>query len=172
MSKGELIPANALALPELSARVDDLLALWNIDLETAAPESLRPLREAAVAALKSGQAHALAVALGATATRRQVGLAMAELIASWPQDKKNDLRTFSRLMAEDVAGLNASPAALDGACRSLRTTITWVPSIAEVVAAVEAQKTACAARATLLGLLPRRIAEVDALLEGKADGGG
>lgn len=167
MTKGHIVTANSASFPpaEVVARVDDLLALWDMDFVVAAPADIRSARDAASVALANGQVMVLGAALTHEAGDRDVGMAMAELLSSFPQDKKNDLRTFTRLLAEDVAEVKASPAALSAACRGLRRTSPFLPSIAEILAAVDSQKASCAAKATLLARLPRRIAEADQALE-------
>lgn len=164
MTNSEIVPAQKMVPAEIAVAAEDVLAIWNLDFETAAPEAIRAARDVAARAITTGRAAALGVALGRPAANREVGMAIAELLASFPQDKKNDLRTFSRFLAEDVAELGASPAALAGACKAIRRSKDFLPSIAEILAAVTAEKATCAARAALLARLPRRVAEADRVL--------
>lgn len=150
-----------IAIAEQAARVDELLALWRMDLETADPQAVQEARDSAGAAVASGLVQAVGRAMLTPAAGRAIAMAVAELIASFPQDKKNDLQTYSRLLVEDVAAINASPLVLQAAFRAIRQSKDFLPSIAEVVSAVEAEKAACAARAALLARLARRIGEAD-----------
>lgn len=160
---GALVPNKPLEVAETIACADDLLRIWEIDLEAALPETLRPLRDAAAAAIASGQAVRVGLALVTAAAGGWTAETMLDLLGSFP-NKEADLRTFSRNLAQDVLALQASPAAVTAACAALRRDCTFRPSIAEILAAVEAQKIAFAARSTLLARLRRRVAEIDRIL--------
>jgi hypothetical protein len=164
MSDGALVPVKSGGLPETSDATLDVMAIWEADLEATPRAQLVAFRDGADAAVKSGQASAAGLALVTPASPRDVAVIMAELISAFPQEKKNDLRTFSKFLAEDVASLGASRPALIAAARAIRRTSTFLSSIAEVMAAVESQKAQCVARAALIARLPKRISEITALL--------
>lgn len=159
---GDLVRAGKpLAVADQAARVDELLELWRLDVDAVPLPALRVARDVAQAGIANGLVVALGRAMLTPADSRMIAMSVAELIASFPQDKKNDLQTFSRLLVEDVAALGASPMVLQAAFRAVRQGSAFLPSIAEVVGAVEAEKAACAARAALLARLGRRVGEAD-----------
>lgn len=155
-----IVPHKPLELPAAMARAEDLLRLWSVDLEIAPPEEVRPLCLDAIAAIRSGQPAVLAAAIMVPATRREVVLAVDELVAAFPGMRKDaDLSVFTRVLAEELMVEKPSHAALRGACRGLIRTATFPPSIAEIIAAVAVQKGAWESRAVLLDRLPRRAAD-------------
>lgn len=147
------------------ARAEALMPIWLIDLDTAPRAALVAVVEAAQQAINTGQPDAIAHALVQPAPPRVIATTMAELVAAFAQDKKNDLSIFMRFLVEDVENLGASAAAITAACTALRRTSTFVPSIAEVLAAVTEHQRGCEGRAGLLRKLPARVAVVRRALE-------
>ena len=70
----------------------------------------------------------------------EVSKVLALLVASFPTSNVQNPKIFTRLMLEDVAALEPGFEVLDTACRELRTTKTFMPAIAEIVAAIEKHK--------------------------------
>lgn len=136
-------------------RADVLLRLWDIPVGA----DVAAMCEAAAGALRSGEARRLAESLAAPVPVRELGAIVGGLVASWPRENR-DMAVMANFMAQDVARAAPSRAALLLACRYLRANHTHPPSIAEVLAALEASKKACASRAALLERLPRRVAEL------------
>jgi hypothetical protein len=61
---------------------------------------------------------------------------LALLVGAFPNASKGDLRIFGRMLVEDVAAQRPSVAALSLACRRLRRTARFVPTISEVLEAI------------------------------------
>jgi len=70
------------------------------------------------------------------ASRVEVKSELAMLVGAFPNSGKNDLRVYGRMLVEDVAAQEPSAAALSLACRGLRRTARFVPTIAEVLEAI------------------------------------
>jgi cell division protein FtsB len=102
----------------------------------------------------------------AVASREEIAQCLTLLIAAYPNASiKGDLTTFGRMLVEDVASLEPSVAAVDKACRELRQTKTFVPAIAEVIAAVRFAEKRLAVCLQLLDALPEQLAEARGTLE-------
>jgi len=61
---------------------------------------------------------------------------LALLVGGFPNSGKNDLRVYGRMLVQDVRAAQPSVAALALACRRLRRTSRFVPTIAEVLEAI------------------------------------
>ncbi len=168
MTKNALVHAKDMDSEMALARADELLKIWQLP-EDAPADALRAARDACAAALQSGEARMLAESIGAGMPEKELVMTVGEMIGSFPPRPGQDLQIFTRMMVLDVIRAAPSRAALDAACRSLRASCTFLPSIKEVLDAVEAQKAACASRAALLERLPRRIAELDRANNSGAD---
>ena len=75
---------------------------------------------------------------------------LALLVGAFPNASKGDLRIFGRMLVEDVAAQRPSVAALSLACRRLRRTARFVPTIAEVLEAIAAAEVDVLLRARTL----------------------
>jgi hypothetical protein len=75
---------------------------------------------------------------------------LALLVGAFPNSGKNDLRVYGRMLVEDVAAQLPSLAALSLACRRLRRTAKFVPTIAEVLEAIAAAEVDVLLRARTL----------------------
>ena len=159
MTGREIATAVGIDPETAGTRADAVLAIWQA-AEDATAADLEPMIAEAARALETGEAKLLAESLAVPLPDRDLALMVAELVASFPPRPGQDLRIFGRMMAQDVATARPSRAALAGACRQLRASCTFLPSIKEVLDAVEAQKATCAARATLLERLPKKLAEL------------
>jgi hypothetical protein len=71
--------------------------------------------------------------------RPEIAMMVAKLVGSFPTSNIPDPKVFVRVLIEDVMACNPSFLVLDSACRKLRTEQKFMPSIAEVVAAIEIQ---------------------------------
>lgn len=163
MSK--LVPSKPLDVAAAVAQADGLLRIWDVDLETADRGELRQLCGTAAAALQHGQPSALAARIRAIATPEEVVRAIDELLAAFPALRdRTDSRVFARLMAEELTVDKPPAAALRAGVRALIRESAMPPYIADVLAAVGAQKAACESRAVLLDRLGQRVREVAARL--------
>lgn len=75
---------------------------------------------------------------------------LALLVGAFPNASKGDLRIFGRMLVEDVAAQRPCVAALALACRRLRRTARFVPTIAEVLEAIAAAEVDVLLRARTL----------------------
>lgn len=137
-------------------RADEILKIWRVD-EATPRDTARTLRDNAAAAVDTGEINGIQDALAMPITGMDLARVVAELLASWPPTAGADISIFSRNMAEDVSRAKPGRAALLLACRSLRARHVFRPSIAEVLAAVSEQQSACFARVTLLARLPDKL---------------
>lgn len=95
------------------------------------------------AATHAAQAIAVTVDLGAIeaglneagrpATAQEIKRQLQVLIGSFPNSGRNDLAIFGVALLEDVCEEEPGIAALTNACRSLRRTSKFVPTISEVL---------------------------------------
>lgn len=162
-----LVPFKPVDAAGAMARAAQVTGLWHLGREASQPE-IQAQHQVAKAALDSGEIAALVTMLQALPTREEFARLLDELIGAFPPREGQDMRTFSRLLAQDVAGLRASRAALSAAYGSLRRNEKWLPSIQEVMDAVEWQKKVVEARIQLLNRLPARVALAEKYLaEGK-----
>lgn len=69
--------------------------------------------------------------------KSEVAKMLAVLMGSFPTSSLPDAKVFTAMLLEDVMAVSPFFPALEGACRELRTTKTFMPAIAETVAAVK-----------------------------------
>jgi hypothetical protein len=67
------------------------------------------------------------------ATKQEIAEELAVLIGAFPNAGKNDLAIFGRALADDVGSLQPSRITLQTACRQLRRSQEFVPTIAAVM---------------------------------------
>lgn len=173
MSPNAIVPAKAgpVDVAVVQERAEAMLVLWEIDLDTVAPDALRQHVAAAATALKTGQNASLAAALRRPATSRAIALAVDELVSAFAGHRKDvDLGASAKMLAEELAADSPTAIALRAGIRGLIRTSTFPPAIAEVLAAVKAQDVAWQTRAALLERLPHRAQEA-LLAIGRAAGG-
>jgi hypothetical protein len=72
----------------------------------------------------------------------EVAKIVAMLVGSWPTSNIPEPTVYVQGLIEDVMALNPSFVVLESACRKLRRELKFMPSIAEVVAEIEEQKSA------------------------------
>ena len=84
----------------------------------------------------AGMAQALAT-VSRPADLTEVARSLATLIAGYPMVQKSELAAFAELLAADVFELGASAYAIMTACKKLRRTSKFLPSISETLAAIE-----------------------------------
>jgi hypothetical protein len=78
---------------------------------------------------------------------------LAGLLASFPTSNVQNPAVFTRFMLEDVLAIGMSGpwfAAVENACRELRTTKTFMPAIAEIIAAIKKHEAVWNARSEAL----------------------
>ncbi len=143
--------SNALSVqkPEaqiLDARVDDVAsqirALCDfMDANRPVSDTVRQLM-ADAERLQGSDEYKDLVQLAARAsekvTERELRVELGLLIAAFPNAPKGDLKAFGALLLQDCADLEPSRYGLATACRELRRTKKWLPSIAEVIEALSA----------------------------------
>ncbi len=78
--------------------------------------------------------------MGRPATRAEVGEQIAKLIGAYPNARPADPEIFGRLLVDDVLDARPSAFELVTACRDLRRTSRFIPSIAEVLEAIKEAK--------------------------------
>lgn len=159
MSKG-LVPYKPVAPAAALSRAVEVTGLWQLGRESR-PEDIRAQTALAAAAIANGEVQALVALITAKPTREEFAVILDELIGSFPPRQGQDMETTSRFLAKDVAELGASRAALEAACKALRASCTFLPSIEEVLDAVKWQKEVCEARVHLLERLPARVAAAE-----------
>lgn len=78
--------------------------------------------------------------LARPADRPYVGLCLGSLMAAYPNLGKGELEVYARLLLEDVIDAKPSLLVLERACRAVRRTTRFLPSIAEVLAAIRSEQ--------------------------------
>lgn len=68
------------------------------------------------------------------AAERDLRLALANLLTAFPNVPRTDLQPYGAMLVQDVAQQQPSLCALKTACRHLRRTKTFLPTISEVLA--------------------------------------
>jgi hypothetical protein len=94
------------------------------------------------------------------ATRDAIGAELLMLTCAFPNVGSRDLKVFEKLLAEDVAAAAPSRFALQLACRRLRRTSRFLPSIAETLEALAQETKRISGTRWRIDNLPRVIAEV------------
>jgi hypothetical protein len=79
-------------------------------------------------------------ALAQPASRRDIGNQLAILVGCFPNAKTDDTEIYGRMLAEDVAARQPSVSDLEAACRGLRQSLNFRPSICEVLGALVAEQ--------------------------------
>jgi hypothetical protein len=121
------------------------------------------------AAIHAAQAIVASVNLGAIeaglneaarpATAQEIKRQLQVLIGSFPNSGKSDLAIFGVALLEDVCEEKPGIAALTNACRSLRRTNRFVPTISEVLTALAQETQRHQSAITGVRELPERIAK-------------
>jgi len=70
-----------------------------------------------------------------------VSIMLARLVGSIPTSNLPDAKVFTNVMLEDVMALSPSFVELECACRKLRQSQKFMPSISEIVAAIKKEET-------------------------------
>jgi hypothetical protein len=77
-------------------------------------------------------------ALARPASKLDVAKHLAVLVKCYPKARNADGEIYARMLAGDVAATQPSIGDVEGACRKLRRTLKFCPTIAEVLEALEA----------------------------------
>src|SRR5229473_3185304 len=72
--------------------------------------------------------------LSAPASKTQLANHLAVLLKSFPNAGKDDAEVFGRMLCEDVGAQQPSVGGIEAACRHLRRTCRFIPTISEVLA--------------------------------------
>ncbi|MGI3901253.1 MAG: hypothetical protein ACRYGP_13785 [Janthinobacterium lividum] len=99
------------------------------------------------------------------ATDGEIEAELTRLVRAWPQDKRGDLAGYGAELAIFVLEARPSRRALEQACRGLKLGRVHLPSIAEVMTALDAAEGTLSSAAQQLDALPGRIARAEALLD-------
>ena len=83
------------------------------------------------------------------ATKREIANHLALLVKCFHGGKDSSAEVFGRMLCEDVAAQQPSIGALEAACRALRRTSRFIPTISEVLEAVETARPPSARPASL-----------------------
>lgn len=148
------------------SRALEVTGIWQMGRESPR-ETVQARHAVAAAAVANGEVTALVAALEAKPTPKEFAVLLDNLLGSFAPRKDQNMQVFSKMLAIDVAGVGASRAALEAACKALRASCTFLPSIEEVLEAVKWQKKVCEARVRLLERLPARIAAAEAVINSK-----
>ena len=89
---------------------------------------------------------------------------LAILVGSFPTSNLPDAAVFTRVMLDDVMALDPSFLDLEGACRRLRQTSKFMPSISELIAAIKAEMRAWCRRYDAIEMVADSHAELTKLL--------
>lgn len=79
-------------------------------------------------------------ALVAPATKRDLANHLGVLVKSFPNAGRDNAEIYGRMLLEDVGAQQPSVGAVEAACRHLRRTSTFLPTIAEVLNALGESK--------------------------------
>jgi hypothetical protein len=114
------------------------LEIGRITTQPASAEQLAEAIRKAELLVANGFDRTLAELTKATspATAAETKTELALLVGAFPNSGKNDLRVYGRMLVVDVSAQRPSVAALALACRRLRRTARFVPTIAEVLEAI------------------------------------
>lgn len=74
--------------------------------------------------------------LSAPATKAQIASHLAVLLKSFPNGGKDDAQVFGRMLCEDVGAQAPTIGGIEAACRNLRRTKNFIPTISETLAAL------------------------------------
>lgn len=110
--------------------------------------------------VSTGDMARIAIALAylhTPAPRDEIKHELALLIASFPNGGGNDLSVFGKLLVAEVEALKPSRAALVSACRELRRNSRFVPTICEVIAAVNRERDRWTARGDMIPAWPKAL---------------
>lgn len=108
--------------------------------------------------------------------KSEIAKMLAIHMGSIPMPSNIDVAVFTRVLLDDVMALAPSFYELESACRELRTTKDWHPSIAEVITAIKKQQSEWRKRSTAVcfieqdyGDLVEAIAKAEAQLAADAE---
>lgn len=110
------------------------------------PNRVRPLSiviaeaEAIIASGQLGQIEAAVTAASVPASVGEIGACLAKLIASFPNASRTPLQAYGEALAEDVGDERPSHFALASACRRLRRTCKFLPTIAEMIEVMQEEE--------------------------------
>jgi hypothetical protein len=96
------------------------------DLDAILPAALASLEELRI--------------LARPATKLEIAKQLAVLVMCYPNAGTADGEVYGRMLIEDVAAMQPSIGDVEGACREVRRTSRFCPTIAEVLEALEAAK--------------------------------
>jgi hypothetical protein len=92
--------------------------------------------------------------LNKPATKLQIANHVALLLKSFPNSGKDNAEVFGRILVEDVAAMLPTIGCLEAACRALRRSCRFIPTISETLAALEAAEASQRQASRFLSGLP------------------
>lgn len=104
-------------------------------------------------------------ALGRVASSAEVKRFLLMLVSAWPNASQGDLAGFGLQLRSDVEDQRPSVYGLQEAAVKLRRSSKFLPSIAEVLDAIEAADKRIVVAVTTIDRIPEALAEARALLE-------
>lgn len=125
------------------------------DVEAAIAEADRLAAEGRLQTLVANLRNELATTITRNDVKREIGF----LLAAFPNTARTDLAAFGRLACEDVWALQPGRIALETACRQLRRTAKFVPTISEILETLARVQANYAARLNLLEWQPEKLEE-------------
>ena len=103
--------------------------------------------------------------LSAPASKVQIASHLGVLLKSFPNAGKDDAQIFGRMLCEDVGAQGPTIGGIEAACRQLRRTKNFIPTISETLAAlVEAEEQQRKA-INMLAALPERCKRLAAYVQ-------
>jgi hypothetical protein len=93
----------------------------------------------------------------APATMRDLGPELARLVGAFPNAGRNDLAIYATMLAEDVAAARPTRDAVSAACRRLRRSSKFLPTISEILETLGQSQLELNERMDLLAKLPEAL---------------
>ncbi len=119
--------------------------------------------EAAETFVKSDEYHQLLAdcrAAAEPASEREIRTELSCLVAAFPTAARADLKVFGALLVADVAAAKPSKYGLATACRSLRRTSRFLPSISETLEAIEKAERSLHYKRRSIETMPEHLAKI------------
>jgi hypothetical protein len=114
--------------------------------------------------LSSGEYNALVrdiVEASKPATNQQIRAALSQLVCAFPNAARTDLAAFGAVLATDITSMRPTAFAVDTACRKLRQTLKFVPSIAETMEAIRDEERVINAYAWSVERFPKNVRDAE-----------
>lgn len=153
----EIGKVGAIAAPELVAQGRNFLSVMRRAFDAESSDNRKKTEALAELALIQPSLPVLWLQIEASlrpAAEKEIAAGLALLLKAFPNVGKDDGAAFGRLLLEDVISQKPSVGALEAGCAHVRRTSRFLPSIAEVLEAVQTAQNS-------LGVVLERLADVD-----------